>query len=259
MPLVDKHAPGNICWLELATTDPSAAKTFYNALFGWSARDVPTSAGLYIRFQLQGRPAGGCFTMNPEELARGIPTHWHPYVAVESADASAARVAELDGRVIEAPSDIPQAGRIALIRDPTGAFFSLFEPGQHAGLGIAGEPGAFCWADLITRDPERAKHFYSGLFGWQVTAGQNDDYLHIRNRETFIGGIPPVRFQGPNTVPHWLIYFSVVDVDQTAAKAQNLGGKVYTAPMDIEHVGRMAILGDPQGAAFAIFRETGAR
>ena len=257
MPQVDKHPPGDFCWLELATTDQNAAKNFYGALFGWNANDAPMGPDAYYTiFRLDGRDAAAAFTMRPEELARGIPTHWQPYIAVESADASASKAKELGGTVPEGPFDVFDVGRMAVLRDPTGAAFSIFQAKRHAGLGVVGEPGALCWEDLITPDPARAKEFYSALFGWQITTGKNDDYLHIKNGEKFIGGIPPVRHQGPNTVPHWVTYFSVDDVDESANKAQSSGGRVYAPPMNLEDVGRMAILGDPQGAAFAVFKES---
>jgi predicted enzyme related to lactoylglutathione lyase len=144
---------------------------------------------------------------------------------------------------------------MAVIRDPTGAVTWVFQAKQHAGLGITGEPGAFCWADLITPDPERAKEFYSSLFGWQLTAGEHDtsDNLHIKNGETFIGGIPDPRHQGSNSPPHWLSYFFVADVDEAAKKVRALGGKIWGPPMTVEGAGRMAIVADPQGAAFALF------
>ncbi|HYL38918.1 MAG TPA: VOC family protein [Bryobacteraceae bacterium] len=123
---------------------------------------------------------------------------------------------------------------------------------------ITGEPGAFCWADLITPDPERAAQFYSGLLGWQVVAGEHDTsgYLHIQNGGKFIGGIPHPRHQGSNSPPHWLSYFAASDVDAITKRAQGLGAKIWGPPMSIEGAGRIAILGDPQGAAFALFQES---
>lgn len=257
MPYVDKRPPGDFCWLELGTTDQNAAKNFYGALFGWNANDAPMGPNeFYTIFRMDGRDAAAAFTLRPEELARGIPTHWQPYIAVENADAAASKVSELGGTVIESPFDVPDAGRMAVIRDPTGAFFSIFQAKRHAGLGIVGEPGAFCWADLSTPDPDRAKQFYSGLFGWQLLTGEKDSsgYLHIKNGEQFIGGIPPAQHRDPKTPPHWLIYIQVSDVDASAQKAKELGARIYAPPMTIEGAGRFAVLADPQGAVFAIFK-----
>jgi hypothetical protein len=106
----------------------------------------------------------------------------------------------------------------------------------------------------MTPDIARAKEFYSGLFGWRISASDYDPsgYLHIANGEDFIGGIPPAGFRDPNAPPHWLAYFYVSNCDETAAKTNELGGKTLLAPMAIEKVGRMAILADPQGAVFAV-------
>src|SRR5579872_1883706 len=120
MPHVDKHPPGDFCWLELATTDQNAAKNFYGALFGWNANDTPTSPNdFYTIFRINGLNLAAAFTLSAKERNRGIPTHWQLYIAVENADAGAAKAADLGGTVIEPPFDVFDAGRMAVIRDPT--------------------------------------------------------------------------------------------------------------------------------------------
>jgi len=153
--------------------------------------------------------------------------------------------------------DVFDAGRMAVIQDPTGAVFIVWQAKRNTGIGIAGEPGTLCWADLSTGDPERAQKFYSDLFGWHISPGEKDPsgYLHIKNGERFIGGIPPAHVRDPNSPPHWLIYMYVADVDASAAKAKALGANSYVPPMSIDGVGRMAILADPQGAVSAIFKD----
>jgi hypothetical protein len=144
---------------------------------------------------------------------------------------------------------------MAVVQDPTGTVFALWQPKTHIGTRIAGVHGTLCWADLITPDPARAKEFYAGLFGWRFYPFKNDDpsgYQHIANGETPIGGIPPADFRDPNAPPHWMPYFYVSNCDETAAKANELGGKVLLAPTAIEKVGRRATLADPQGAVFAV-------
>jgi len=115
--------------------------------------------------------------------------------------------------------------------------------------------GTLCWADLMTSDVPRARQFYADLFGWAITPGPNDPsgYLHIKNGETFIGGIPPVGPQ-PGVPSHWLLYFLASDCDGSAAKAKSLGANIYYGPTTLEGVGRWAVVADPQGAAFAIFQ-----
>lgn len=236
------------------TTDQNAAKAFYGSLFGWTAVDQPMGPdSVYTIFRMDGRDAAGGFQMSPQEVAARIPTHWHLYIAVESADVASQKAAGLGGRILEQPFDVSGIARMAVIQDPTGAVFSVFEAKRHTGLGITGEPGALCWADLSTPDPEKAKQFYSGLFGWEFIAGDehNSGFLHIRNVS---GGILPAQHHDPQTPAHWRCYFSVRDAGASVKKAQELGGRVCAPPIAIEAAGRMSILADAQGAAFAIFQ-----
>jgi hypothetical protein len=259
MPQVDKHAPGDFCWIELGTTDQNAAKTFYGSLFGWTPNDMPMGeAGVYTIFRMNGRDCAAGYKMGKDETAQHVPPHWNLYIAVENADATAAKATALGGKVLAPAFDVMDAGRMAVIEDPTGAVFTIWQAKRNAGIGVVGEPGAFCWADLSTPDSERAKQFYAGLFGWQLETGEKDPsgYLHIKNGAKFIGGIPPAQHRDPKTPPHWLIYFAVADVDVSAAKAKQMGARFYVEPMSIEGVGRMAVMADPQGAVSAIFKES---
>jgi predicted enzyme related to lactoylglutathione lyase len=255
---IDKNPPGSFCWIELATTDQGAAKNFYTSLFGWDVNEFPLGPSeTYTIFQIDGRQAGAAYTMRQEQRAQGVPPNWLLYVTVNSADEAAARVTELGGKVHAGPFDVMELGRMAVIQDPTGAIFALWQPKSHGGIGIAGVPGTLCWADLNTPDGDRAKTFYEALFGWKISVGDKDTsgYLHIQNGETYIGGIPPSQHRNPNAPPHWLIYFYVTDVDAAADKAKQLGANIYLAPMSMEKVGRWSVMADPQGAVFAVFKE----
>lgn len=257
MPHVDKHAPGEFCWMELATSDQSSAKNFYNSLFGWAANDMPMGPDSYYTiFRLEGRDCAAGYTLTAQE--KGQPPHWNLYIAVESADAAASKAAALGAKVLAPAFDVFDAGRMAVLEDPTGAVFIVWQANKNAGIGIAGEPGAICWADLSTHDRERAKTFYSNLFGWNIIPGEGKDasgYLHIMNGETMIGGIQTSGEHNQNIPPHWLIYWYVADVDASAAKAKQLGATFFQPPMTIEGVGRMAVMADPQGAVSALFHE----
>lgn len=259
MPQVDKHPPGDFCWIELGTTEQNAAKNFYAALFGWTPNDMDMGPnGVYTIFRLNGRDSAAAYTMGQEDRALNMLPHWNLYIAVDNADATVDKAAELGGKVLAPAFDVFDAGRMAVIQDPTGAVFTVWQAKKNAGIGVVRDPGTFCWADLSTPDPERARQFYSGLFGWQLEAGEKDPsgYLHIKNSGRFIGGIPPVQHRDPNTPPHWLIYFAVADVDATAAKAKQMGARFYVEPISMEGVGRMAVMADPQGAVSAIFKES---
>ena len=258
MPHIDKHPPGSFCWIELATTDQNAAKNFYESLLGWAISDMPMGPNdFYTMLQLEGRNTGAAYTLRPEQRSQGVPPHWMIYVSVDSADETANRTAQLGGKVLAPAFDVFDVGRMAVLQDPTGATFSVWQPKKHHGTGIAGVPGTLCWADLSTPDPQRASQFYSDLFHWKIQAEENDPsgYLHIANGDKFIGGIPPAKDHNPQIPAHWLIYISVSDCDKSASQAKQLGATFLLAPMSMENVGRWAILADPQGAVFAIFQQ----
>jgi predicted enzyme related to lactoylglutathione lyase len=257
MALIEKHAPGSFCWVELGTTDQNAAKSFYAGVFGWNANDMPMGPGdYYTIFKLEGADVAAGYTLRPDKQKQGVPPHWMLYIAVENADEIAERAGGAGAKVLASPFDVFTFGRMAVLQDPTGALFSVWQPKSHKGTGIKGVDGTLCWADLATPDPERATRFYTEVFGWKVAPGEHDSsgYLHIQNGEEFIGGIPPAKYRDPNTPPHWLLYFLTSNCDGTAAKARELGARFHLEPTTMENVGRMAVVADPQGAAFAIFQ-----
>jgi uncharacterized protein len=254
---IDHHPSGSFCWIELATTDQNAAKNFYSSLFGWTPNDSPMGPDeFYTIFKLEGRDAAAGYTLRPDQRGQGVPPHWMVYIAVDNADQTAAKAKELGGTVVAPAFDVMEFGRMAVLHDPTGAHFCVWQAKLNKGTGIAHVPGTLCWGDLSTPDPKRAGDFYSGLFGWQIMADEKDKsgYLHIKNGEHFIGGIPPVKHRQPGVPPHWLPYFWVDDVDASAGKARQLGAKMCVEPMTLQDVGRFAVIADAQGAVFAIFK-----
>lgn len=210
---------------------------------------------IYTMFNLEGRNTAGCYTLDAEMLARHVPPHWMPYVAVTSADQTAEKVASAGGNVLAPPFDVMEYGRMAVLQDPTGAALSVWQPKSHPGVGIAGVPGTVCWADLITPEPQRAAEFYKEVFGWEAEPGKDGNgYLHVKNGSEYIGGIPPAHQSTPNAPPHWMLYFLVQDADQSSAQAKEAGATMYMPPMTVEGVGRWSIVADPQGAVLALFQ-----
>jgi hypothetical protein len=258
------HTPGSFCWFELATTDQHAAKALYTQIFGWDVHDSPMGPGeVYTMFRLGGQDAAAAYTLRPEQRAQGVPPHWMIYVLVKSADETAARAKALGGTVIVEPFDVMEAGRMSVLRDPTGATFTVWQAIKHTGTGAAGAHGTAVWADLSTPDQARAGKFYADLFGWKMAESKSmapakpGDYYHIVNGKDFIGGIPPSAHRDPNMPPHWLIYFDVADCDRTIAQVTSLGGRVVMPAMTMGNVRRFAILADAQGAIFAIVQSLG--
>jgi len=256
MAYIDSHPPGSFAWVELATSDQAAAKKFYTSLFGWTVTDFPMGPGqAYSMFYLDGRNSGAAYTLDPKNMP-GVPPNWALYVAVDRADDAAAKATAAGGNILGGPFDVADFGRMAVLQDPTGAVFCVWQARSHKGTGIEHVPGTLCWADLSTPNSDAAKPFYQAVFGWKFELGENDPsgYLHIKNGEHFIGGVPTAQQRNPNAPAHWLLYFHVDDADAATAKAKELGAQVHFGPMTMEGVGRWSIVADPQGAVFALFQ-----
>ena len=135
---IDKHSAGSFCWIELATTDQTAAKNFYSALFGWDPHDNPMGPEeFYTIFRLNDRDAAAGYTLRPEQRAQHVPPHWMLYITVDNTDAAAAKAQQLGGTILAPAFDVMDAGRMAVIQDPTGAVFCPWQPNKSNGIGIA--------------------------------------------------------------------------------------------------------------------------
>ena len=254
MPEIKKHEPGTFCWVELATKDGPAAKKFYKSLFDWGVNDIPSDAGTYSMVQKRGKDAGALYQQGPEE--KEIPPHWNSYVCVDSADETAAKAKKLGATVVLEPFEVMEHGRMAVIQDPTGAVFSLWEPKAHIGAQVVGEPNSFCWNELYTSDAKRASDFYANLFGWtrELMQTPTGEYTIFKKGDTQAAGMMQISKEMEAMPPHWIVYFAVDDSDRTVQKAQGMGAQVMVPPTDIPNIGRFAILNDPQGADFAVIR-----
>jgi uncharacterized protein len=254
----DTHAPGTFCWPELSTTDQKAASAFYHDLFGWEVNEQSMGpAGTYTMFQIRSRPIGAAASLPPEQRQLGVPPHWGSYVAVANADEAVKRATALGGKVLVPSFDVMEAGRMAVLQDPTGATFMVWQAGKHQGAGVLNEPGALCWTELATRDTKTAEKFYSQLFGWTAKvggAGTPMEYTEFSNNGRPGVGMMQMPAEVPAHVPpYWMPYFQVANCDASAEKAKQLGAHLAVAPMDIPNTGRFSVIADPQGAMFAVF------
>lgn len=252
-----EYKPGTFCWVELGTSDSDGAKKFYTELFGWTFDDKPVGPGMvYTMLQLDGKDVGALYELMPEMKAQGIPPHWLSYALVDSADESAAKAKELGATLAKEPFDVMAVGRMAVIQDPTGAVFALWQAGTHKGAGVVNVPNSFCWNELMTTDTAQDGDFYSGLFGWGKDT-QNFgpiEYTMFSNGDRPAGGMLKITPEMGPIPPNWLVYFAVDDCDAMTQKATELGGKTMKPPDDIPGIGRFSILVDPQGAAFALIK-----
>jgi predicted enzyme related to lactoylglutathione lyase len=257
MSTVETHSPGSFCWVELGTTNARAAKAFYGGLFGWQPDDMPMGNDqFYTMLQIDGKAIGALYELDEEMRRMGIPPHWLQYIAVASADDTAAQVKKLGGTVMKGPFDVFDAGRMAVIHDPTGAVFAIWQPNRNIGTRIVGEPHTLCWSELVTNDSPKGIDFYTKLFGWTTKPGLASprDYIEIWNGTRPIGGVIQMAAELGDIPSHWMPYFLVTGCEASAGKSKDLGGSVQVRPSDIPGVGRFAVIADPQGAVFSLFQ-----
>ena len=268
----DGYIPGVPCWVDTNQPDPQAALPFYNGLFGWEFKDeLPEGSGSqYFIGYIRGGDVAG---VGP--IPEGAPpmAMWNTYIWVDSADDTATKARELGGRVVTEPFDVMQAGRMAVLTDPEGAVFSVWQAKDHKGAKVVNEHGSLNFNNLATRDLEGAQAFYGAVFGWKTLplgAGVMwalpgyGDHLEERNPglrvqmgqmgapEGFIdvvAALNPISDDDSQTPAHWSVTFAVDDAGAVAAKATELGGKVVAGPFDAPWT-RVVEVKDPQGATF---------
>lgn len=233
------------CWIDLCTGDLEGAKAFYGGLFGWTAEGVSTCEGPpYTMLRSGAKDVAAVYQME------GVPPQWKGYVEVASVDDTVEKAQELGATVVLKPVDVSATGRTAILRDPTGAAFALWQTGEHGGFGLKDAPNSFCWEELVTTDVPKAQMFYLRLFGWTALT-EPSGYVRFQQEGRDIGGMLQ-RPEGMEAPPHWATYFAVEDVDAAVQKARSLGGSICKPAADIPGVGRFAVLFDPQGAVFYV-------
>jgi uncharacterized protein len=274
----DGYPPGVPCWIDTSQPDPDAAVRFYGGLFGWEFEDrMPADApGNYFVAKLHDRDVAAVGSQM--EGSPPMPV-WNTYIAVDSADDTAAKITKAGGSVLAEPFDVLDAGRMAVVSDPSGAVFCLWQANQTPGAQLVNEAGTWNFSDLNTRDVESALAFYGEVFGWVAAtiegAGAEFTFLRLpgygdfleksdpdlRARQSEIGApegfedvvaglmpMTPDRFPA-EVPPHWSVTFAVDDADASASRAIELGGTVLAGPLDAGPT-RIAIVSDPQGAVF---------
>lgn len=257
MPL---HCPpvGAPCWFELASTDAGASLAFHQALFGWGhVHNDMGEMGYYTFLRNATGTIGALCGMPPG--SEGRPSAWNVYFAVAHVDASVARARELGGQLLAEPFDVPGHGRGAVLADPTGAAFCVWQAASaDSGDFTMFEDHAVGWVELATRDSAAAKAFYGALLGWEFPAAKQPapgiEYQEYAVGGTRYGGILQMTPEWGEMPAHWSLYVPVADVDACLRRAGELGGKTCVPAFDAPGVGRIARLDDPTGAGVYIIR-----
>jgi len=261
-----EYPSGVPCWVDTLQPDPRAATQFYGKLFGWEFAGpgrMPDGGEYYVA-RMRGLDVAGVGSA-PKENA-GPPAFWNTYVAVDDVAAACEKVRAAGGSVVAGASDALPAGRLAVVTDPAGAAFCLWEARERCGAHVVNESAAWSMSALIVADTQRAAHFYAEIFGWQTepfSAGGTT--LTLLRRPGYFGGEPeqpvprdvvavilPMGAEFPAGTPaHWRAGFWIGDVDAAAATAASAGATLVEPPNDAAGF-RRTIIRDPQGAVLML-------
>jgi len=248
MPEMTNYEHGVPSWVDMGAPDREAAVGFYGELFGWDAQDMGEETGHYTMMS-----KGGKLVAAIGSATDPGPPRWTTYVNVDDAEDVAKRAEQAGGSVVFGPMQVMTAGKMVIFSDTTGAVIAAWQPEEHKGAQLVNEPGALIWNELSTSDVEKSKAFYSAVFGWGW--GGSPEYAEAQVNGRTVLGVMPRPEAVPAEVPdHWLVYFATGDVDGDSERAKARGATVMAGPNDIPGTGRFAVLVDPQGAAFALFK-----
>ena len=251
--MIGIRKPGEFCWINMLTPQPEQSRDFFGKLLGWTYFEMP---GMGHGVQVGGRNICGLFDLNGANTPKGIPPCIGLMVKVESADATSEKVVALGGRVKPA-FDISNAGRMGVCFDPNGANFDIWQPKNMHGTDVDSTlHGAPCWFETLTTDVDRATRFYAELFGWTPVAKPMPEwtYTQFKLGTTPVAGMMPILPGMGEMPPHWAVYFTVTDPDETAHQAVELGGKLCMPMRDITGVGRFCGIISPQGVSFYVIK-----
>ncbi len=245
-------------WYDLLTTDLPAAMKFYGDVVGLTHADAGMPGPAYNIVSAGGIGVGGALGLTDEMRQMGMRPCWLGHIGTDSLDADVVKVAALGGTVHRPPTDIPGVGRFAVVADPQGAGFHIFEPGPDRPPAQdipAGTPGKIGWRELLTTDWEKAWDFYEAMFGWKKNEaydmGPMGKYqLWRAYGENPDGGM----FNKPPEIPvaFWQYYFVVHGADAAAERIKAGGGEVLMGPHEVPGGGWIVQARDPQGASFAV-------
>lgn len=248
-----KIAAGRLVWHELSVKNVEEAKGFYGELFGWKTRSMDMGPMGSYHVAIAGEKEVAGFGT----LQGSGPASWLAYTTTTDVEAAVERAKKHGAKVEVPPTDIPNVGRFAILRDAQGARFAPFLPARADEPEPAGPPavGSFCWTEVVTQDPEAARTLYTDTFGWSAESkdmGPMGNYIVLKRGDAMAAGI--MKKLDPNAPSMWLSYVAVDDVDASLAKAKRLGGSELLGAREIPNVGRFAVVADKAGAAIALFK-----
>jgi predicted enzyme related to lactoylglutathione lyase len=244
---VDTNQPlGTPTWIDLGVPDLDRALTFYGSVFGWEFDVGPEENGRYTTCLLRGRRVAALSAQHDADAG----CFWNVYLATPDCDRTAERARDAGGTLLAEPMDVMDQGRMAIVRDPVGAQFGLWEGRAHTGAQVVNEPGALVRNDLVTPDPGPAREFYAAVFDFTLDGNPDmpqADFTFLRRPDGHeVGGI----MGAPGSRSAWATTFEVAGTDEAVQRALDAGGRSDGAKDFL--YGRLATITDPFGAEFSI-------
>ena len=253
---------GGFIWYELMTTDPFAAKAFYEPVVGWSMSiGHANDEGYGFIARSDGGMAGGLLRLSQAMVEHGARPAWIGYLHVVDIDAAVGEIEAAGGKLLMPARDVEMAGRIAMIADPQGAPIYLMtptppvgQPDAESGVFSVDQPQHVRWNELQSSDPDGSIAFYTGQFGWtqqgEMDMGSMGKYRFVQHDGITLGAIMPKMPAVPHSV--WSFYIGVDDIDRAAAAVTAGGGTLNGAINEIPGGEFSLHCSDPQGAAFGL-------
>jgi predicted enzyme related to lactoylglutathione lyase len=232
-------------------SDVEGAKSFYGDVLGWSFGESSSEYGNYTQAYAAGKAVAAVVPPMPGQEGQ---SQWCLYFASPDAVATAAKIRDKGGEVLMEPMQVGDFGTMCLAREPSGAVFGVWQAGAHEGFEVTGVPGAYCWAEVFTREPEKTDTFLPAVFPYTARQMEDDsvDFRMFNLGDETVLGRMRMTDDFPPEVPSYInVYFTVDNCDDAVAKATKLGAILRFGPMS-SPFGRFAALTDPQGANFSV-------
>ncbi|HKQ24854.1 MAG TPA: VOC family protein [Burkholderiales bacterium] len=247
---------GKLVWADLVTPDPDAARRFYGELFGWTFTSVGSGKGAYALAHLDGTAIAG-IVGRANDAGERSRSRWIPFMSVRDVSATERAVSHAGGKALVATRTIPARGTLALFADPEGAVFGALDSTSGDPGDYLPEAGDWIWAQLLSRDADKAAGFYAGLAGYvQVeTESSASSRRLLLTRDGYArASILQIPSGHDDLRPDWLLYVRVADVRKASASAERLGARVLVAVNPELFQGRVAVIADPGGAPVGLLQ-----
>jgi len=248
---------GKFVWFDLFTNDLQTASHFYEELFGWSFYPVESGKKIVNTITREGVPIANAIQIH-QGKNKVRKSRWLSYVSVEDVDRSAKLVEQNNGTIYRRPKELPNRGRVAVVKDPQGAVFAMVTVlgGDPPDKGMM--ENFWMGSELWTSHLDSALNFYHLLVGYEqklVDVKSDSKYcLLVKDGQPLAG---MVKIPGDDVKPNWVPYIAVEDVTAVADKAKQLGGILLIEPDKRVREAMVAIISDPNGAVFGVQQLSG--